>query len=64
MAELSEQLFRRTKGSLTWHFREDCRAFPKIYGYIVKRLQRPLGFQMICVICKRLAKEEKKSKTG
>ena len=58
MVERSKRLFRRTKTSFTWHFREDCNGYPKVYGYIAKRLKLPLHFQMICVICKRLEKAE------
>jgi len=57
MTELSKKIFRRTKDSLTWHFHEDCRGFPRIYGYVARKLQLPLSFQMICAICKRLEKQ-------
>jgi len=58
MEKFSKKLFRKAKDSLLWHFREDCDRFPRIYGYIVKELRLPLGFQMICAKCKRLEQEE------
>jgi hypothetical protein len=58
MEKYSRKIFRKTKESLTWHFREDCDRFPRIYGFITKKLRLPLKFQMICAICKRLEKEE------
>jgi hypothetical protein len=58
MKGVSKKIFRKTKESLVWHFREDCERFPRIYGYITKKLHLPLKFQMICAICKRLEKAE------
>ena len=58
MEKFSKILFRKTKDSLVWHFREDCSRFPRVSGYIVKKLRLPLSFQMICIRCKILSKAE------
>ncbi len=61
MEKFSKKIFRRAKEGLIWHFREDCGKFPRIYGYVVKKLRLPLGFQMICATCKRLEREEQQA---
>ena len=53
MTEVTKIKYRRRKSNIVWHFRKDCPQYP-VEDFVEEHLKKPLKFQMICVVCKRI----------